>query len=78
MIETKIDLTNYKVIDGVECVGTFDRNETVSIGYQDPIGDGMEDFFHISDDEVTCWQSLIDHIRETLPCGFTLDTIEVG
>ena len=44
------NLTNYRVVDGVECVGKFDRNETISIGYQDEIGDGMEDFFHISDD----------------------------
>tara|TARA_Y100000996_G_C22157984_1_gene493296 strand:- start:4 stop:231 length:228 start_codon:yes stop_codon:yes gene_type:complete len=68
----------YKNIDGVECYGKFDLEEPISIGYQDEAGNGLEDFFTITSEDVKNWSSLVQHIKESLGPRYTLDEVEIG
>ena len=68
----------YKNIDGVECYGKFDLEEPISIGYQDEAGNGLEDFFTITSEDVKNWSSLVQHIKEKLGPRYTLDEVEIG
>ena len=68
----------YKEIDGVECYGKFDLEEPISIGYQDEAGNGLEDFFTITSEDVKNWSTLVEHIKESLGPRFTLDQVEIG
>ena len=67
----------YKNIDGVECYGKFDLEEPISIGYQDEAGNGLEDFFTITSEDVKNWSSLVQHIKEKLGPRYTLDEVEI-
>lgn len=68
----------YKNIDGVECYGKFDLEEPISIGYQDEAGNGLEDFFTITSEDVKNWSTLVQHIKEKLGPRYTLDEVEIG
>ena len=67
-----------QVIDNVDCYGKFDLEEVISIGYQDEAGNGLEDLFTVTSEEVKGWASLVRHIKKSLGPRFTLDQVEIG
>jgi len=73
-----VNYNHYREIDNVECYGKFALDDVISIGYQDEAGNGLEDFFTITSEDVKNWSTLVQHIKEKLGPRFTLDQVEIG